>query len=63
MICRDAGRVAPGKRWNRTVERALATPIERHRAHGAPIGHHCSVALVQDAGDGQDQDGLIFLSL
>jgi hypothetical protein len=30
---------------------------------GRPLRHHCSVALVQDAGDGQDQGGLIFLSL
>jgi len=36
MICRDARRGAPGKRWNRTVEREPATPIERDPGHGAP---------------------------
>lgn len=45
------------------AERPLATPIERNRAHGAPIGHHRSVALAQEADDGQDQGEFIFLSL
>ena len=49
---------------DRTVERAPATQIERNRAREAPVRHYCSsVASVQDAGDGQDQGGLIFLSL
>jgi len=35
------------------VEHARAAPIARHRAHRAPIGHHCSVALAQDAANGR----------
>jgi hypothetical protein len=35
------------------MEHARAAPIARHRAHRAPIRHHCSVALAQDAGDGR----------
>ena len=35
------------------MEHAPAAPIARHRAYRAPIRHHCSVALAQDAGDGR----------
>jgi hypothetical protein len=35
------------------VEHARAAPIARHRAHRAPIRHHCSVASAQDAGNGR----------
>ena|ERR1035437_4796387 len=35
------------------LPRGGVAPIARHRAHRAPIRHHCSVALAKDARDGR----------
>jgi len=52
MSCRNVRCEAPRQRGS-DGEHARPAPIARHRAHRAPIRHHCSVALAQDAGDGR----------